>query len=774
MFIAGAAAADQGAPGADTSAASSGATASDVARHGSASEIQEIVVTAQKREQLISKVPISISAYDRAAMDVQGVRSVDDITRLTPGLSNIATSTYGGKTISIRGINSNTGASTTGVYIDDVPVQTRNYLGVVNNTYPLVFDLDRIEVLRGPQGTLFGSGSEGGAIRFITPVPSLSTRHFYSRADVSYTDGGQPNGEFGAAFNTPLVEGKAALSLSAWGAHNGGYIDRVSHDTGATLKKNTNSENDAAVRAALRLAINDNLTITPSVFYQTAQRNDLDIYWPDAGKFKSWYGIPQPDRDRFVLPAVTVEYDVAGVTLKSITSYYDRKDNRIEDYAPLSIGALTGGAQSFVPGVNFHEKSDTITGQKNWTEELRLASKDQDATVAWTLGGFLGQSKQNYDQWEVDNIGDLLPVLFPGWNTVSFYGQDQLPGNISFVEHLTYKTTEAAVFGEASYTWSHKLKATAGVRVSRNRFSYTDFQNGPFVGPTALAYAGAVTETPVTPRFNLSYALEDGQIYATAAKGYRIGGANPQVPTTCAADLQSIGLTSVPSTYKSDSLWSYELGVKKRLFARRLSIEGSVYSVDWSGIQANVPLLDCGFGFNTNLGKATSRGFDLKAEATPIPGLQLTLAAGYDDASYAQTTFGAPSGGTPTILAKKGDDLGTPQVQASVSARYTWSIAGGARAYVYAADQFSGHYHRTGSFGVNGYNSWYREGLALDTANLRAGLLTSGWDLSLHIDNLSNTRTPTYYYRAQTSGTDGARAMTLRPLTVGLTIIRSY
>ncbi|MDR3506881.1 MAG: TonB-dependent receptor [Caulobacteraceae bacterium] len=763
-----------------TPASATTAASSDGAAAGPAPEapphIEEIVVTAEKREQPISKVPISISAYSRAGMDVQGVRSVDDITRLTPGLSNISTSSYGGKTISIRGINSNTGASTTGVYIDDVPVQTRNYLGVVNNTYPLVFDLDRIEVLRGPQGTLFGSGSEGGTIRFITPTPSLTRAHFYGRGDVSYTNGaGDPNGEMGLSASMPLVEDRVAVSLSGWGSHTGGYIDRVSHDTGATVAKNTNSEDDMAFRGSMLIAVNNALTITPSLYYQRTSKADLDLYWPEAGTYKSWYGIAQPDKDRFLLPALSIQYDFPAVTVKSITSYYDRKDDRTEDYAPLSIGTLTGGAQAFVPGVNFHEKSDTITRQNNWSQEVRIASRDPDAAFTWTVGAFYSQSVQTYDQTEVDNIGDLIPVLSPHDDTESFYKRDQLPGHVSFIEHMVFRTTETAAFGEASYTFAKKLKATAGVRISRGHFSYTDFQDGPFVGRYSLSYAGEAGETPVTPRFNLSYALTEGQVYLSAAKGYRIGGANPQVPSTCAADLATIGLTSVPSTYKSDSVWSYELGLKQRLFDHKLAVEGSLYTVDWSGIQANVPL-NCGFGYNTNLGSATSKGFDLQVQATPIRDLQLTAAVGYNDSSYSGTVLGATPEGekTPTVLARKGDDLGTPKVQASVSVRYAWPVRSDMKAYVFAADQYSGPYHRTGSYGVNGYNSYTREGRATNTANLRVGVEYRRWDWSAYVDNLFNSHVDTYYYRAQAGGPDGARAMTQRPLTAGVTLTRSY
>lgn len=742
-----------------------------------APRVEEIVVTAQKRAQQLIDVPISITAHSRDTMDLQDVRSIDDLARLTPGLSTIATSSYGGKTISIRGINSNTGASTTGIYIDDTPVQTRNYLGVINNDYPLVFDLDRVEVLRGPQGTLFGSGSEGGTVRFITPEASLTKTSVYGRADVSVTDGGQPSGEVGLAVGTPLVEDKVGMRISLWQRHTGGYIDRVSPETGQTSATDTNSGNDMAARAAFKIAASEALTITPSVFYQRSNSDDLNLFWPTAGEYKSWYGISQPERDRFILPALTVDYDFENFSVKSITSYFNRLDNRVEDYAPLSISALTGGAEAHIAGVDFHEKSGTIIRQRNWSQELRLTSReDSGSAFSWVVGLFWQNGEQTYGQTEVDNIGTLLPVLFPGYDTASFYGRDQLPGNVSFLENLLYQTQERALFGEVGYQLTGRLKVTAGVRAARSRFSYTDHQDGPFVGAAALDYAGGEHETPVTPRFNVSYALDQGQIYATAAKGYRIGGANPQVPVTCAADLASLGLDKVPTTYKSDTVWSYEVGAKQRFLDQRLEVDGSLFWVNWSGIQGNIPLPNCGFGYNTNLGKATSRGFDLQVQATPVRDLHLTAAVGYTDATYQGTVLGAvsPDTGLPTVLARGGDDLGTPPWQISLSAEYSRPVFTASEAYLFAAYQYSSPYHRTGSVGVNGYNPYTRDGRALQTANLRAGIRTGEWDFSTHVDNLSNTHVPIYYYRAQAAGADAARAETLRPLTVGLTALYRY
>src|SRR6185312_9898612 len=193
--------------------------------------LEEITVTAQRRTERIQDVPISISAFSSEQMDAQGVRDIDAIARLTPGITFQRTDARNtsASSISIRGIASAAGAATTGIYIDDTPIQVR-YLGAGGaafNAFPQVFDLDRIEVLRGPQGTLFGAGSEGGTVRFITPQPNLTHTSAYVRSELGYTEGGDPSYEAGAAFGAPIIQDKVGFRVSAWFRRDGGWVDRT-------------------------------------------------------------------------------------------------------------------------------------------------------------------------------------------------------------------------------------------------------------------------------------------------------------------------------------------------------------------------------------------------------------------------------------------------------------------------------------------------------------------------------------------------------------------
>src|SRR5262249_16738355 len=231
--------------------------------------LEEVVVTATKRADPISKVPISITALTQQAMDAQGVRNIQDIVDQTPGVSIDKSPGNGsGTIISIRGISSNAGASTTGVYIDDTPIQARNNaINFSGTSFPEVFDLERVEILRGPQGTLFGAGAEGGVVRFLTVQPSLKQYSGYSRAEASVTDHGTPSGEFGAAFGGPIVNDVLGFRVSAWDRHDGGYVNRQSW-SGNSNESKPDWSNTKVLRAALAYAPTHGLTITPSIQFQ--------------------------------------------------------------------------------------------------------------------------------------------------------------------------------------------------------------------------------------------------------------------------------------------------------------------------------------------------------------------------------------------------------------------------------------------------------------------------------------------------------------------------
>src|SRR5688572_31220202 len=254
-------------------------------------QLEEITVTATRRSQALSDVPISVSAIGDEELQQRGARQFDDIIRLTPGLNLTRQSFTGASQIAIRGISSNAGSGTTGIYIDDTPIQVRNMGFGAGNSFPGLFDIERIEVLRGPQGTLFGAGSEGGTVRFITTEPGLDAPSSTARAEMGSTENGDESYELGMAYGVPLSD-RVALRGSAYFRRDGGYIDAVggtyeivdptgaSYGDSVNFTKTTTYEEDInwaetkAARLALKFAATDNLTITPSVFYQRVENND--------------------------------------------------------------------------------------------------------------------------------------------------------------------------------------------------------------------------------------------------------------------------------------------------------------------------------------------------------------------------------------------------------------------------------------------------------------------------------------------------------------------
>src|SRR5262249_42587195 len=239
--------------------------------------LQEVVVTATRREEELSKVPISVTALTQDAIDRRGIKDINDIVRFTPG---VTIDNSGTNAISIRGISSSARAGTTGIYIDDTPIQMRALGFNPDDTLPKTFDLDRVEVLRGPQGTLFGSGSAGGTVRYILMQPSLTASSTYVRAEGPYTDGGQPSYEAGIAHGGPIIDGTLGYRVSAWYRQDGGWIDRVDPTSGAVTESNANHQGTMQLRLAVTWAPIESLQITPNVLYQNSKRHDASTYWP--------------------------------------------------------------------------------------------------------------------------------------------------------------------------------------------------------------------------------------------------------------------------------------------------------------------------------------------------------------------------------------------------------------------------------------------------------------------------------------------------------------
>ena len=734
----------------------------------------EIVVTATRRSEAISKVPISISALSRDALDQRGIRNFDDIIRQTPGLVINKTNTT--TDIAIRGISSSVGYATTAVYIDDVPIQVRALGYGGGNVYPQVFDLARVEVLRGPQGTLFGAGSEGGTVRFITEQPDLTRAHIYARGELAATQYGAPSGEIGVSLSEPLVHDTLAGLVSGYYRHNGGYIDRVSPClagqatcTHTLVDRNANRDDNYVLRGALVWQPSAELKITPSVFFQQVNANDTDDSWEalsnySAHQFANGNPVQGWGRDKFVLASINAAYTASGFDVIAVGSYFKRTDNFQRDYTTFDQSIFTGVAAPFFAGQQ--APAAFTIGQTNWTGELRLQSNRTDSPLNWTLGVFYTHDAQVSYQNVVDPSAPLY-LGFPGVTA-------PVSGYEIYLQNATSLDEQAAVFGQMSYKLTPKLSLTAGLRYSHTKFSIIDDASGLVTGPP-VHDVGNQTENPLTPKFGINYQASPGTlIYASASRGFRVGGYNPQVGTGCAAQLASIGYPGGrPQTYASDTVWSYEAGAKTRFGGGLGNIQASAYRIDWNNIQQSVGLL-CGFQFTANLGSARSQGFDIQFDIKPVTGLTLGADIGYVDAKFRQTIAGGPSSTVPLVSA--GDHLTTPPWTVSLHGQYDFAVSSSHTGYLRSDFDFRAHQTSLVPY-LNSADIGYSNTLSTPPSvsywSIRAGLRFSGIDASLFVNNLLNSTA--WLRRDQAENPfDFYRQQILRPRSAGITLAYRY
>lgn len=736
----------------------------------------EIVVTATRKNEVLSKVPISVSAFSTETLDKRGVRDFADVIRQTPGIVFEQTNTT--TNIAIRGINSSVGASTTGIYIDDTPIQVRalGYSG--GNVYPVIFDLERIEVLRGPQGTLFGAGSQGGTIRFLTPQPDATKTSGRIRSEVATTENGGMSYELGGAIGVPLVPDTLAVRASAYYRRDGGWIDRVRFEDKQVIDKDANRIDSLVGRVAVAWTPTPDLTITPSVVYQRIRNNDSPESWDniqrdpaspnaafsdyDNGVFLNGNRVRENGNDRFVLPSLNIKYALGGADLIAIGSYFDRRQTFRADYTTFDQSLFTGITLPLFPDQAAF--SDFVNTQKNWTGELRLQSNASDSPFTWVVGGFF----QDAEQVSIQQVDDrffyqfapfLVGVLPP-----------LVDGRLIYDQATRSKDRQYAVFGQVGYKPVDRVTLTLGLRYGRTEFSINSFAQGPVVGPP-VTDVGGQKESPFTPKFGIDFQIDPRTlVYASVAKGFRPGGYNPQVGVPCGAELGAIGYPNGrPTLYNSDQVWSYELGVKTRMAGGRVGLQGSVYQIDWTDIQQAVGLNSCGFQFTGNLGKARSRGFDLQFDAKITDQFSVQAEIGYTNAKFLQTFTGGPSAVVPLVTA--GNHVASPPWTISLHGQYDIPLGehtGYIRSdYDYRSQQTDltpGIDPRNG-----GADPTLTNPPALNQWSARAGYRFNGVDVSVFVNNILGSAV----WQGRRSRDNGAatiyRSHVIRPRTFGLT-----
>ena len=665
------------------------------AETGPAAGLQEIIVTATRREENLSKVPISVTALTQEALDARGIKDFSDVARFTPGV-NFDNS--GTNNISIRGISGTGGAGTTGIYIDDTPIQMRALAFSPDEALPKSFDLDRIEVLRGPQGTLFGSGSEGGTVRYITTQPSLTKTSVYARAELATTQGGDPSYEAGVGIGGPLIDNTLGARLTVWYRRDGGWIDHVDPYTQAVDDKNANHEDSTLLRLAFLWAPSDKWSVTPSIYYQDRKEHNISNYWPlysDAGNnhFASADPNERNSPDTFYLPALKIQGDLGSATLISNTSFFHRENTtgyeatlynlgyyQTQNAAPIfplswpwvaPFPLLDGNGLHVPGGLQYRADGSSIqNGQENLTQEIRLQSNDPNARLLWTAGIFANENRQTYlEQIHDPMLGQLTNAVLGEPNYLNVFCYIDNSGNCvgvpydpnypedSYFLRTSSKDTQLAGFGELTYGLTEKLKLTVGARYSHMKYSFDTLTGGPQLYAPPRAGSGNNSENAFTPKVSLQYQHDPNDMYyATYAKGFRPGGANNPIPqAACPTDFQNFGIDHVGTdpggslgTFSSDSVKSYEVGAKNN-FDNRVRIATSIYYIQWNNIQQLVVPPVCQISFIANTGNATVKGADLQADFSVTSAFTIELAMGYTQARYSEDFRFAPPcpGGVP-------------------------------------------------------------------------------------------------------------------------------
>lgn len=718
-------------------------------------QIEVVTVTAQKRKEDPNKVAMSISAVSGAQLQAEHVNDFTDLTRVVPNISFTAATGNGGagpgtSNIEVRGVSSAAGAATVGIYLGDVSLTVGNVY-TMGTVEPKFFDIDRVEVLRGPQATLYGASSMGGTIKFVPNEPDLKDREFTTYADVSTLKGGSSNYSANAVANFPLIDDELALRIGVQAQRSGGFIDQVD-GAGSVLARNINKIDDQEVRLALKWKPLRTLTITPSLYYQRVNAKDIAAFNFELPPYQAQKQVREPSNDVLQTLNLAVNWDLGWADLVSSTSYFKRKFDRTQNGSAYNSYSLSTFLTSTADGGNASpDLIDAIAGLpsavylnnrvRQVSQEFRLASRPYDEKVSpWTWLGGLYFSNQHTGIDENDPIFGVNatfarfgyptpdPDLLPGWNDGSF------PGDNSFQGMFRYREKQSSVFGEINYYFTPALHATVGARYLKGD-STLNQHNGLYLAGAGNNSSSSLSSKAFTPKYALTWEISPQHtVYTTAAKGFRLGGSNVFVPpTTCGPDLEANGLSAGPATYASDSLWSYEVGSKSRFFNNRVSVNADVFYIKWKNIQQGVYLPTCTYTYNANAGDAVTKGFEFDIKAKPVSGLTLGVSGGYVQAELSNDE-GIRNG---VLGAVRGAQVqGVPKYNAAVNAQYNFALFEDKSAFVAGGVQWVGP-----SKGSLNPDSTDYERPAYHTADFSAGLSVDRYKFTVFVKNAFDNAT---------------------------------
>lgn len=685
---------------------------------------EEIIVTAQKRSERVIDVPQSVSVVPSEDLAKLGATQFRDFATTVPGLS-FSTAGAGYTQISLRGVTAGVDiGQTVGIYVDEVPYGSSSAFGAASqHTLDVgLFDIGHIEVLRGPQGTLYGASTMGGLIKYVTKRPDLLATSFEAQMGAASTRDGGASYNGSAAFNTPLIENRAALRASTFYSRDGGFVDNL-----ALGDKDANSSDVYGGRLDLLLAPTDELSIRLSGFAQNIARDgestgDYALSGvPLDGELDQRRLFQEPFNQRFRIVSGTVTYEFGGASLTSVSSYQTTDLDYVQD---LSVSYL-GLVNLFGDYTAVAAKANGFTDK--FTQEIRLASASGQ-TLEWLVGAFYTHEDSDYGQEFLLRTpdGTLGPNALYDYSTPT-------------------KFEEVAAFGDVTWRMTESFDMTAGVRFASNEQDFTQISRG-FFNPSAPKTSAS--EDVFTYLLNARYHFDQHKTaYARYATGYRPGG--PNVVSVDPATGQLVG----SPTFDADRLKSYEIGFKAETADRAYAIDVAAYLIDWDDIHVSV--VRNGFSAIDNaFGGARIYGGELALSAVPLDGLALGASMAYQNARMLEDE--------PALGAAKDERLpNVPRFTAAVTTDYEFSSASDLRPTIGATLRYVGD--RMASFDDSPGYLQYRLP-EYTTVDLRAGVSLRAVDVQLYARNIFNEHGELSAYNWR--GT--AMPALLQPFTIGI------
>lgn len=764
--------------------------------------IEEVVVTATKRSSTIRDVPFSINAQTQKDIQRSGATNIEELSRNIAGLivQNLGP---GQSQVAIRGVSAGQIVrdqpgvkEQVGVYMDESVIS----LSLFTPDFDL-YDLNRVETLRGPQGTLFGSGSVGGTIRYITNQPNLDETEGSIEVNLNTVTDGEEGGHLKGMINVPFADGKAALRLVAYATEYAGFIDALRE--GGGKKSDVNGGSVQGIRAALKIQPNDMLTITPRIIYQEIEtdgfnrQEEFNLYANpftttrpaiQLGEREQFLQLNEEFSDETLLWDLTVSLSLDQFDITSVTSYLERDILVSRDASALTGSVSVDLGYPEVGGVLLPSNLRDTTDLEQLTQEIRISSNN-GGTFQWLVGVFYSDTERVYHQRlptpGYAAVTDL--VLGAGTSAAVANGFPNLDS--PFNSDLPYDIEQFSVFGEATWDVNDQVHLTVGGR-------FYDFDEKRVIttgGLFANGDSGQVDKTSsdgFNARVLASYDFNDEITFnAQASQGFRLGGVNdPLNSGLCTAgDLATFGSFQA---YDDETLWNYEAGFKAS-FDNGINLNVAVFRAEIEDLQVTLDAGSCSSRISFNVEEAHSTGVEFELAVSPTDRLDLSLSGSILEAEFDDTVrdeLGAILGGV-----KKGNRLASvPDIQISGTATYSFPIAlfNGADAFVSAAVQYvgdritqpsdqvagSGVFVSGLAFGGATGNETTTLDLELDSytlINLRFGINKDDWEAVLYINNVTDENANLSFDRER-----GGRARlgfrTNPPRTIGLVFRKFY